>query len=117
MFGICFLLILTISFVLIYPIYQSSSELFLEKQNLQSELDDLEEELTNLNSQIYITRNELTNARYSLNKTISDLELRKLDGIYESILKKTIIIFQDIENVLNILSFAQLLSYDPQSLV
>ncbi|MDP8202272.1 MAG: hypothetical protein P9M11_09085 [Candidatus Tenebribacter burtonii] len=82
-FGICFLLILTISIVLMYPIYLSTSELFQEKQNLQSELDGREEELTNLNSQIYNSKNELISTRYSLNITISELEMRKSDGIYE----------------------------------
>lgn len=82
-FGICVLLLSIISISTLYTIYQSTSELSQEKQTLQNELNSREKELTNVNSQIYYTENELIKTRNSLNETYCEVEMRQSDGIYE----------------------------------
>ncbi|MCJ7571811.1 MAG: hypothetical protein MUO82_08045, partial [Candidatus Thermoplasmatota archaeon] len=80
---VSFVVICVISFIFLFTIYQSISELRNEKQGLEDELSGFTSNLEGINSKILVTKNNITQIRSELNDTFSELELRKSDSIYE----------------------------------
>jgi hypothetical protein len=78
-----FLLIVIISVVFLFTVYQSISELTNEKQEIDDELSGCISDLDEINSGILLTKKEIRQIKSELNETSSELELRKSDGLYE----------------------------------
>jgi hypothetical protein len=81
--SICILILLIVSFSILYTTYQSIAESTQEKQIFQNKLDEYKQELANVNSEIYYIKNELINTRNTLNVTYDEVELRRSDGFFE----------------------------------
>jgi hypothetical protein len=81
--SVCILILLLVSFSILYTTYQSISESTQEKPLFQNELDGYKQELANVNSEIYYIQNELINTKNTLNVTYDEVELRRSDGIFE----------------------------------